>query len=269
MARRRMIAPEIWESEDFASLSLLARLLFIGLFSNADDEGRGRAKAAFLKSRIFPYDENIRISDITKACGEIARHTSIVFYEHDENEYYSFKNWCVWQSISRPTPSRIPPPDEHSMKNIEDSMKIIEPSMKNIEDSLNVQCKLMPKRKEKKGKEEKEKEKRARAKERFAEFWSEYPRKVAKAKAEQAWEKFEMTEELFNTVMNALKKQKLSRQWKEDGGRYIPHPATWINQKRWEDATDAPDTVAAGDDTLLSPTQDVDEIAARFLEMYE
>ena len=43
MARRRMIDPNFWESEDVSRLSLFARLLFIGMISNADDEGRGRA----------------------------------------------------------------------------------------------------------------------------------------------------------------------------------------------------------------------------------
>ena len=51
-----MIDPGIWQSEDFSKLSTLAKLVFIGLFSNADDEGRGRAKAAYIKSTLFPYD---------------------------------------------------------------------------------------------------------------------------------------------------------------------------------------------------------------------
>lgn len=37
-----MIDPNIWQSEDFAGLSTLAKLVFIGLFSNADDEGEIR-----------------------------------------------------------------------------------------------------------------------------------------------------------------------------------------------------------------------------------
>ena len=41
MARKRMIDPAIWQSQDFSRLSMLAKLVFIGLFSYADDEGRG------------------------------------------------------------------------------------------------------------------------------------------------------------------------------------------------------------------------------------
>lgn len=60
MARRRMIVPEIWQSESFAQLSILAKLVFIGLFSNADDEGRGIANPVYIKSILFPYDDGMR-----------------------------------------------------------------------------------------------------------------------------------------------------------------------------------------------------------------
>ena len=33
----------------------------------------------------------------------------------------------------------------------------------------------------------------------------------------------------------AIAKQKLSDQWTKEGGQFIPHPATWLNGKRWED----------------------------------
>lgn len=107
-----MIDPNIWHSEDFSKLSALAKLIFIGIFSNADDQGRGRAKSAYLKSVLFPYDENLRVSDVDKALSEISKHMSISFYELDGNEYYLLDNWDKWQRVDRPTPSVIPPPDE-------------------------------------------------------------------------------------------------------------------------------------------------------------
>ena len=112
MARRRVISPEIWQSEDFNKLSLLARLTFIGLFSNADDEGRGRAKAAYVKSTVFPYDDGMRVADIDKALSEIASNVSVTFYAHDGNEYYSLDNWSEWQKVERATPSKLPSPEE-------------------------------------------------------------------------------------------------------------------------------------------------------------
>ena len=110
MARKRMIDPNIWQSEDFASLSVLARLVFIGMFSNADDYGKGRAKAVYLKSIIFPYDETIKVSDIAKALSEIEAKMAVTFYSSDGNQYYRLDNWNKWQKVEKPSVSTIPDP---------------------------------------------------------------------------------------------------------------------------------------------------------------
>lgn len=115
MARKRMIDPNIWASEDFAKLSTLAKLVFIGMFSNADDEGRGKAKAIYLKSVLFPYDEAIRVIDVDKTLSEISSNMSVTFYSHDGNEYYSLYNWSKWQKVEKPQKSNIPEFDEHSV----------------------------------------------------------------------------------------------------------------------------------------------------------
>lgn len=108
MARKRIISPDIWQSEDFSKLSTLAKIVFIGMFSNADDEGRGRGKAVYLKSIIFPYDEDIRVADIDKTLSEISSNMSVIFYSHNENVYYELTNWDVWQKVEKPQPSKIP-----------------------------------------------------------------------------------------------------------------------------------------------------------------
>ena len=110
MARRRMIDPNIWQSEDFATISVLARLVFIGMFSNADDDGRGRAKPVYLKSILFPYDDNLKAADIENALGEIGAKMSVVFYDHDDNQYYAFTNWTKWQRVDKPQMSKLPEP---------------------------------------------------------------------------------------------------------------------------------------------------------------
>ena len=109
-----MIDPNIWQSEDFSKLSVLARLVFIGLFSNADDEGRGRAKAVYIKSILFPYDECLRVADVEEALHEIAAHLSILFYTVAGNEYYSLTHWNGWQRVDKPQPSKIPRVDENA-----------------------------------------------------------------------------------------------------------------------------------------------------------
>lgn len=66
----------------------------------------------------------------------------------------------------------------------------------------------------------------------FAEFWSAYPRKVAKGDAEKAWKKHKPN---LAACLSAISIAKSSTDWTKDGGQYIPHPATWLNGKRWDD----------------------------------
>jgi hypothetical protein len=69
----------------------------------------------------------------------------------------------------------------------------------------------------------------------FDEFWATCPKKVGKGAAEKAWEKIRPDGALREKIVHAMKGAAASEDWTRDGGRYIPHPATWLNQKRWED----------------------------------
>ena len=110
MARKRMIDPNIWQSEDVAKLTVMGRYLFIGMISNADDEGKGRANPNYLKSMIFPYDD-MRVAEVEKALSEISHNTSVQFYQVGGNQYYRFLNWAKWQKVEKPSPSMIPDPE--------------------------------------------------------------------------------------------------------------------------------------------------------------
>lgn len=69
----------------------------------------------------------------------------------------------------------------------------------------------------------------------FDEFWSAYPRKTAKKVAMRSWAKISPSDELRSRIMTAVAQHTKSEQWMKDEGRYIPHPATWLNNERWED----------------------------------
>lgn len=69
----------------------------------------------------------------------------------------------------------------------------------------------------------------------FAQFWLAYPRKTARQGAEKAWAKLRPDRSLQARVLVALAKQAKSPDWTKDGGSFIPHAATWLNGKRWED----------------------------------
>lgn len=69
----------------------------------------------------------------------------------------------------------------------------------------------------------------------FERFWSEYPRKVSKQTAIRSWNKIKPSDELAEKIIEAVSKHKQTEQWTKDGGQFIPHPATWLNQGRWDD----------------------------------
>lgn len=77
------------------------------------------------------------------------------------------------------------------------------------------------------------KEKAATLDRDFDKFWAVYPRKEGKQDAKRAFLKIKPDDSLLETMLTAIQRQKQSDQWSEP--RYIPHPATWLNGRRWED----------------------------------
>lgn len=69
----------------------------------------------------------------------------------------------------------------------------------------------------------------------FEQFWTAYPRHIAKKNAQKSWDKLSMTPELLKQILDAVAANRNSEQWQKDGGKYIPHPATWLNAERWND----------------------------------
>lgn len=69
----------------------------------------------------------------------------------------------------------------------------------------------------------------------FDAFWQAYPKRIAKAKAEEAFSKLNPDEELMKVMLAALKAWSKTDQWTKESGQFVPNPTTWINQRRWED----------------------------------
>ena len=68
----------------------------------------------------------------------------------------------------------------------------------------------------------------------FEAFWSAWPRKDGKQSARKAFDKVPSSVPV-ELLVSAIRRQECSDQWRHDSGRYIPLPATWLNQARWED----------------------------------
>lgn len=87
-------------------------------------------------------------------------------------------------------------------------------------------------------KSEKQKEPTPEQKLLFEEFWKAYPRKESKQLAARSFQKTEPSREKVDKMLKAIDEQKQTRQWREDGGKYIPHPSTWLNHGNWNNETD-------------------------------
>ncbi|MFZ9264815.1 MAG: YdaU family protein [Polynucleobacter sp.] len=73
----------------------------------------------------------------------------------------------------------------------------------------------------------------------FDVFWGKYPKKVGKDAALKAFQKRKPDQHLLVQMLNALGEQSRSEAWVKDGGQFIPNPATWLNQGRWQDEVNA------------------------------
>lgn len=70
-------------------------------------------------------------------------------------------------------------------------------------------------------------------------FWEAYPRKVAKKKARQIWTGLKVDQKLLTKILVAIEEYKKTEQW-SDSVRFIPHPTTFLSQRRWEDEIPKP-----------------------------
>jgi hypothetical protein len=77
----------------------------------------------------------------------------------------------------------------------------------------------------------------------FAEFWERYPRRIGKAAARKAYDKARKTAQ-HDDIMFGLSQQMTSLTARE--AQYIPHPATWLNQERWNDEPEQHHNGSAG-----------------------
>lgn len=96
MARKRMIHPQIWEDPSFNRVSRNARLLFIGMISNADDEGYLRADSGSLKRLIFGFDD-LLVSDLQQWVDELKTFSGLHFFENNGEIFAHFLKWDDYQ----------------------------------------------------------------------------------------------------------------------------------------------------------------------------
>jgi hypothetical protein len=236
MPRIRYLKPEFFSDEDLAKLPHSTRLTFAGLWCWADREGRLEDRPGFLKAMIFPYIEDAQVDMenelILLSQPKISGYPFINRYSTENRRYIQIISWKDHQSPHNtekqskiPAPTEIPlctPPKEQHKEKDKDKCAYPPPLVKQPLDNRSLTVK---------------KDMLTELNGNFDKFWKEYPKKVGKQAAITEWKaaikKGIMPE--IDAILHTLQKQKESDQWTKDSGQFIPNPATWLHQGRWDD----------------------------------
>lgn len=259
MARTRSIKPGFFDNEILGDLEPLTRLLFIGLWTIADREGRLEDKPRRIKKILLGYDD-VDASEVDKMLQDLHNSEFILRYQVDDTPYILINNFTKHQNPHiREKDSEIPPPEAANMPStiqapcencagtiqatpitgtLSPSTDYLSPTTadegdgegKQSGESLTVETAGTTA-----GKETREQSSKTLIEKRFDEFWAAYPKKVGKKAALSSWKKLKPTAELHDKIMTAVGRARVTEQWLRENGRYIPNPTTWINQGRWDD----------------------------------
>lgn len=127
MARIRTLKPEFWTSEQITDCSPIARLLFVGIWSFADDNGIHPASVKRLKMEVFPSDDFTQ-ANIAEMIQELIEVGLLKAYEVDGENFWKVTGWHH-QKIDQPT-YRHPLPDGSLPRNVR--RRFDEPDSPNI-----------------------------------------------------------------------------------------------------------------------------------------
>lgn len=217
MSRSRNIKPGFFKNEILVELPFDVRLLFVGLWTLADRDGRFEDRPVKIKMEVFPADS----VDVNAGLQALHDNGFIVRYEVEGRRYCQILAWNKHQNPHvKEAASIIPEYNKHhastmQAREIPERAGLIPDSLNLIPDSL-----------------EKTLERPAA---RFEEFWAEYPNKKGKAQAEKFWKRDKL-DCMANTILADVERRKEQDwDWLKDGGQYIPHGSTYVNEKRWLD----------------------------------
>lgn len=109
MARKRMIDPRIWDSEQVMRLNPVAFKVYVYTISAADDHGKLPVCFEMLASRVFPFN-GVNVEQVRDAVIEMDKIGLIILYVVDGKDFIKHPNWTKYQKIDHPSESSVPDP---------------------------------------------------------------------------------------------------------------------------------------------------------------
>ena len=113
----RIIKESAFTSDKVAQLTDFEFRLWVGMITQADDAGRGDARPAILKGRIFALRERTTVKDIESALLALAAAGCVSLYKVSGKPYFQFPNWSAHQRI-RDCKPKYPGVDERDEEDI-------------------------------------------------------------------------------------------------------------------------------------------------------
>jgi hypothetical protein len=226
MARIRTIKPDFWTDEKIVELEFADRLLFIGLWNFADDQGYMDLSLKRIKMQVFPGDD----ADVSRGLARLHEFGLIRVYESPEGYVLHLVNWAKHQRVSNPSRARFVDGDLQECTWEQTGLASpLEPS------------RVLGKGREGKGSSPSSAVASEDEPDPFDEFWEHYPRKVEKQDARKAWTAA-LKKTTASEIIDAVKEYPFG-----DDPKFIKHAATWLNKGCWADTPDNVRPIRADD----------------------
>ncbi|CAL1518157.1 hypothetical protein [Chitinophaga sp. MM2321] len=101
MAKIRTVKPEFWEDEKIGKLKREPRLLFLGMFNFADDQGVIKSNPVYIKSRVFPYDDDLRVGVLQNWLDALVQARMLIPFQYKGEGYYVIRTFNGHQKIDQ------------------------------------------------------------------------------------------------------------------------------------------------------------------------
>ena len=239
MAERRMFAKTIIDSDAFLDMPISARLLYYDLAMRADDDGFVNSPKKIMRM-VGATPDDLSILAIRK------------FIIPFDNGIVVIKHWYIHNYIRKDTYNETPYKEQKELLEFDENKSYRLKNNMETERVLSVDEASTQVRLDKDsidkvsigkhiyGDSEAEKTPKEHietlSEKRFNEFWVLYPKRIGKGAAKKSWDKINPNAELFDKIMTAVQNNlDHNPQWQKQNGQFIPHPATWLNQGRWDD----------------------------------
>ena len=231
--RIRSIKPEFWRSADISALDWESRLLFIGLWSYVDDNGVGQDKLSAITADLFAddleRDSSETFARVSRGLQNLSEAGRIIRYTVQSKPFLEIVNWGKHQRIDKPNKARYPHNDAEFAV-IRDTLAT--PSRESSDRNRGTE-----EQGNRGAEDEKTSSKPPASTPRasptlFDQFWEWYPRKVGKEAARKAWDKARNKTDQ-QTILDGIQRYRLDPNLPVK--EFIPHPATWLNEGRWDD----------------------------------